>query len=131
LVFAAIYGPVDTFALWGLAITLGLILTYIAVNLGVIRYYRTEARARFNPLLHAVLPIAGSLAVGWVFYKSVSPLPAAPAKYAPIVLGVWLAIGVAVLIFQRMTGRTQWLEEARKGAEITEEDGPEPWPARP
>jgi amino acid transporter len=131
LVFAAIYGPVDTFALWGLAITLGLILTYIAVNLGVIRYYRTEARARFNPLLHAVLPIAGSLAVGWVFYKSVSPLPAAPAKYAPIVLGAWLAIGVAVLIFQRMTGRTQWLEEARKGAEITEEDGPEPWPARP
>ncbi len=131
LVFAAIYGPVDTFALWGLAITLGLILTYIAVNLGVIRYYRTEARARFNPLLHAVLPIVGSLAVGWVFYKSVSPLPAAPAKYAPIVLGVWLAIGVAVLIFQRLTGRTQWLEEARKGAEITEEDGPEPWPARP
>jgi amino acid transporter len=131
LVFAAIYGPVDTFALWGLAITLGLILTYIAVNLGVIRYYRTEARARFNPLLHAVLPIAGSLAVAWVFYKSVSPLPAAPAKYAPIVLGVWLAIGVAVLIFQRMTGRTKWLEEARKAAEITEEDGPEPWPARP
>ena len=131
LVFAAIYGPVDTFALWGLAITLGLILTYIAVNMGVIRYYRTEARARFNPLLHAVLPIAGSLAVAWVFYKSVSPLPAAPAKYAPIVIGVWLAIGVAVLIFQRVTGRTQWLEEARKGAEIAEEDGPEPWPARP
>jgi amino acid transporter len=130
-VFAWIYGPVDTFALWGLSITLGLILTYIAVNLGVIRHFRTEARARFNPMLHLVLPIVGSLAVAWVFYKSVSPLPAAPARYAPIVLAVWLAIGVAVIVIQKLRGNDEWLVEARKAAELVEEDHPEPWPAQP
>jgi amino acid transporter len=131
-IFAWIYGPVNTFALWGLSITLGLILTYIAVNLGVIRHYRTEARSRFNPLLHAVLPIAGSLAVGWVFYKSVSPLPAAPAKYAPIVLGVWLLIGIGVIVILKLRGDDSWLTEARKAAELMEEDEhPEPWPAQP
>jgi amino acid transporter len=130
-IFAWIYGPVDTFALWGLAITLGLILTYIAVNIGVIRHYRTEAKARFNPLLHLVLPLAGSLAVAWVFYKSVSPLPAAPAKYAPIVLAAWLLIGVGVIVMQRLRGNTEWLTDARKAAELMEEDRPEPWPAQP
>jgi amino acid transporter len=130
-IFACIYGPVDTFALWGLSITLGLILTYIAVNIGVIRHYLTEARAEFNPWLHGVLPVAGALAVAWVFYKSVSPLPAAPAKYAPIVLGVWLLIGVGVIVSHKVRGDDSWLVEARKAAELIEDDQPEPWPAQP
>jgi hypothetical protein len=82
-------------------------------------------------MLHAVLPVAGSLAVAWVFYKSVSPLPAAPAKYAPIVLGVWLLIGIGVIVVLKLRGDDSWLTEARKAAEVMEEDHPEPWPAQP
>jgi len=121
-VFILLYGPEDAFALWGLTITLGLILTYIAVNIGVFRYFTTEARARFNPMLHAVLPLLGSLAVAWVFYKSVAPLPPAPGRYAPIVLGVWLALGIAILVFLKLSGKEHWIEEARRAAEIADED---------
>jgi len=34
----------------------------------------------------------------WVAYKSVVPLPDAPMRYAPILVGSWLLGGLIVLI---------------------------------
>ncbi len=127
----AVWGSANAFAVFGLTITLGLILAYVAVNAGVLVYYRTTARDRFNPILHGVFPVAGSLAVAWVFYKSVSPLPEGPAGSAPIVIGGWMLLGAAVVLYKKATRDEAWLEKARAAVELAEGDEPEAWPARP
>jgi hypothetical protein len=93
---------------------------YILANAGVIRYYLTVRRAQFNPLLHLVLPIVASVAVGYVGYKSVVPLPAAPARYAPIILLGWLLIGAALLTWQHVRGNREWLAKAQLAMDDTE-----------
>jgi hypothetical protein len=115
-----IFSVEDVFFTWALTITLGLILMYILANLGVIRYYLTVRRAQFNPLLHLVLPIVASIAVGYVGYKSVVPLPAAPARYAPIVLLGWLVAGAALLAWQNARGNREWLTKAQLAMEDTD-----------
>jgi amino acid transporter len=103
---------------------------YILANAGVIRYYLTVRRAEFNPLLHLVLPIVASVAVAYVGYKSVVPLPEAPAKYAPIILLGWLLIGGAVLLWQNARGNREWLAKAQLAMEDTDarETAEEPVP---
>jgi amino acid transporter len=110
----------DVFFTWALTITLGLILMYILANLGVIRYYLTVGRAQFNPLLHVVLPVVASVAVGYVGYKSVVPLPAAPVKYAPLILAGWLVAGAVLLVWQNARGNREWLAQAQLAMEETE-----------
>jgi amino acid transporter len=115
-----IFSVEDVFFTWALTITLGLIIMYILANAAVIRYYLTIRREQFNPLLHIVLPIVASAAVGYVGYKSVVPLPAAPAKYAPIVLCGWLLLGAALLVWQNARGNREWLAKAQMAMEETE-----------
>lgn len=112
LVLAAIVGPENALFAWALALTLGLILVYCVANVGVIRHYLGPGRAQFSPLLHIVTPVVASAAVLWVGYKSVVPLPPAPSKYGPIIIGAWFAIGVAVLAFLHLRGNERWLQEA-------------------
>ena len=33
---------------------------YILASIGVMKYYLTEGRAQFNPILHAVVPVVAS-----------------------------------------------------------------------
>jgi amino acid transporter len=114
-----VFGVEDVFVTWALTITLGLILMYILANIGVMRYYLTVRRAQFNPVLHIVLPIVASVAVGYVGYKSVVPLPAAPARYAPIILLGWLVAGAAVLVWQNARGNREWLAKAQLAMDET------------
>jgi amino acid transporter len=112
-----VFSVEDVFFTWALTITLGLILMYILANIGVIKYYLTERRAQFNPLTHLVLPIVASIAVGYVGYKSVVPLPAAPVKYAPLILIGWLLLGAAVLVWHNARGNREWLAKAQMAME--------------
>ena len=112
-----IFSVEDVFFTWALMITLGLILMYIMANVGVIKWYLTERRAQFNPLLHIVLPIAASGAVGYVGYKSVVPLPDAPVKYAPIIIAGWLVVGGLLLAWQHSRGNKEWLAKAQLAME--------------
>jgi hypothetical protein len=42
------------------------------------------------------------------------PLPDPPARYAPIVIGVWVAIGFGVYRYARSRGGDEWLADAGK-----------------
>jgi amino acid transporter len=112
-----IFSVEDVFFTWALTITLGLIVMYIMANIGVIRYYLTAQRAQFNPLLHLVVPVVATVAVGYVGYKSVVPLPAAPVKYAPFILIGWLVLGVVFLVWQNARGNREWLTKAQLAME--------------
>ena len=57
-----IWGVSNVFLTWANAITIGLVLMYILANIGVVKYYLTEGRAQFNPLLHVVVPVIASAA---------------------------------------------------------------------
>jgi amino acid transporter len=90
-------GPDQEFYFMGVTVTLGLVFIYGAGNLGVYRYYRVERRDEFNALLHLIFPLFSTVALIWVGYKSVMPLPPAPVKYAPLLVGLWLIIGTILL----------------------------------
>src|SRR4051812_8321371 len=112
-----IFSVEDVFFTWALTITLGLIVMYIMANIGVMKWYLGEKRAEFNPLLHLVLPIVATLAVGYVGYKSVVPLPDPPVKYAPLIGIGWLVIGAALLLWQNARGNKGWLAKAQMAME--------------
>jgi hypothetical protein len=80
----------------GLALSLQFIVTR-AANLGLFVCYPTKRRAEFNLLFHLIFPAFSTLSLAWVFYQSIVPLPPAPLRYAPILVGLWLLAGLALL----------------------------------
>jgi amino acid transporter len=115
-------GPDQEFYVTGIFITLGLIFIYGAGNVGVIRYYLRERRSEFSVLLHGVLPVVSTVALVWVGYKSVVPLPTGPVRWAPFIFAVWAVAGVILVWFMSRTGREPWLLRA---GEIMHEAAPD------
>jgi amino acid transporter len=89
-------GPFQAFLLLGLVFSLALVFVYGAGNVGVVRYFTGEARRELNPVLHVLFPVASTAALVWAAWKSVHPLPAGTTRYAPVVVILWLALGVVV-----------------------------------
>ena len=111
-------GPDQEFFLMGEVLTLALALIYTAGNLGVFLYYRRERRGEFRPLWHAYFPLVSSAAVLGVAYLSVVAWPPPPLRYAPLIVAVWLGLGVAVLVLMKALGREQWLLQAGAASQI-------------
>ncbi len=96
----------------GTMLTFTLIPTFSAANLGVFLYYFREQRDEFNPVLHAVFPLFGTLALFFVAYSSLTPWPSPPIAYAPWVVVVWPAVGLLVLLAMKLRGKEDWLIKA-------------------
>lgn len=110
-----LYGVQKTFFLWGLTLTLGLIAVYCSVAIGVVRHYVFgPGRPDRNIVKHVALPAVSSALMLWVGFKSLVPLPEPPTRYAPIVIGVWLAIGLGIYFYARGRGGGEWLADAGK-----------------
>ena len=82
------WGPLNGFIMIATAATVVVIIVYMLVMAGSIRYYLTEKRAQFNPLLHLVFPVAGIVLFAFPLYYQYFPLPPYPIRYA-----VWVALG--------------------------------------
>ncbi len=116
---AAIFGPDKIFVFTvGFVLVLGVIFVYVMANIGVVLYYWRENRREFNPIYHVVFPVGTSLILLYSVYASFNPLPAPPYNFTPLVVGVWLVLGIAVLVVLRLRGNETWLTKA---AEIVEE----------
>ena len=63
-------------------------------------------------MLHAFFPLLGTMALVFVGYNSLAPWPAPPVAYAPWIVGVWLGMGVLILISMKFTGREEWMVKA-------------------
>jgi amino acid transporter len=105
-------GPDKEFELMGTVITFALIFIYSAGNLGVFRFYSRERRQEFNWILHVLFPCLGVVALAFVGYNSLVPWPAPPVAYAPWIVGIWLALGILILVFMKFTGREDWMLKA-------------------
>src|SRR2546423_8982522 len=100
-------GPIPAFALLGTVATIILVSIYILTNLSNLVFYLRERRNEFNLLLNGVVPIVGSLiflpaliaAFGIDFFGLGIGALTAPANLAPIIIGVWMLAGIALLIY--------------------------------
>jgi amino acid transporter len=110
-----IWGAENVFFSWANAITIGLVLMYILCNIGVVRYYLTEGRAQFNPLLHLVVPVVASAAGVVVVWKSYfAPFTSTgPVFYGLMVFIAVLAITIIVLVYLRVRGQEDWMHRAQ------------------
>ena len=105
-------GPGKEFEFMGTLLTFALILTFSAANLGVFLYYFRERRDEFNVVLHAIFPLVGTVALFFVAYSSLRPWPPPPIGYTPLVVAIWLALGILVLVAMKLAGKEDWLIKA-------------------
>jgi amino acid transporter len=93
-------------------LVLGVIFVYVAANVGLVVYFWTKARDRFNFIKHFLFPVGTSLVLLYSIYAAFVPLPAAPNNWTPLVAAIWLGIGVAIIAWKKMTGDEAWLSKA-------------------
>ena len=109
---------VSFFFVDGLILVIAVLVVYVMANIAVFAFYTRERRADFNPILHLVFPLVSTAALLYAAYQSYNPPPASPYKWAPLVDGVWLLIGVAILVAMRAQRREEWIRTA--GATLAE-----------
>jgi amino acid transporter len=73
------------------------LLIYTLVNAACWVFFRRRRRAQFRVLRHAVLPSLGALMTAGIFAAVMASPGDAPLSYIPIIVGVWLVVGVAAL----------------------------------
>jgi amino acid transporter len=118
LIVGAWFGAdVSFFFIDGLILVLGVGFVYVIANIAVIRYYLTERRSEFNVFKHAVFPVVSTGVLLWAVAISFQPActvscPASPYSWAPLVDGVWLLLGILVLVYYRSRGREDWVKNA-------------------
>src|SRR6266436_8393164 len=114
-----IWGVDNVFFSWANAITIGLVLMYILANIGVVKYYLTEGRAQFNPILHLVVPAVASAAGVVVVWKSYfSPFTSTGTVfYGLMVFIAVLAITILALVYMRIRRQEEWMHKAQLGFE--------------
>jgi amino acid transporter len=105
-------GPFNEFLMVGVAITVGLALLYVLSCFGVIKFFLTEQRRAFNPLLHIIIPLAAAIAVGFVVYINVVPVPPYPLNIALPLAGGWAVVGIIATVYLVRTGRTGWMDKS-------------------
>jgi len=110
-----IFEVTNVFFSWANAITIGLVLMYILCNIGVVKYYLTEGRAQFNPLLHLTVPVVASAAGVIVVWKSYfSPFTSTgPVFWGLMVFIAVVALTVIILVYLRVRGQEDWMRRAQ------------------
>ncbi|MBV9101248.1 MAG: APC family permease [Candidatus Dormibacteraeota bacterium] len=80
--------------------TLCVLLVYIGLCFGGMAFFR-RVKARYNIVLHGLVPLVGAVIFGAAWYGSVNPQPPFPLNLTPIITGVWLVLGIVVVLALR------------------------------
>ncbi|HVQ58509.1 MAG TPA: APC family permease [Solirubrobacterales bacterium] len=113
LALGVIFGVENVFSVLGFLFIFAVLPAWILANLGVFLFYKREHPDEFHWFKHAVVPLVSTIGLGWVGYKSIFPLPPSPEGYAVPIVGIWLLIGVAILVYMHYRGdEEQFLERA-------------------
>ncbi|MFI7341419.1 APC family permease [Streptomyces sp. NPDC050085] len=128
------YDPVTAFLLLATVIVTVIIGVYIVANLACAGYFLRRARAELRPVRHLLFPLLGIVAfvpalltaAGIPAFDFVSELTP-PVSYAGPVVGVWLALGVVVLLVLARRHPDRLAETARVHLD---DDLPDPHPTQ-
>jgi len=130
LILPIAVGVANVYNITGTWFTFALAPVYAAANVGLFYYVRKHHRGEFHWFKHVLVPLIGTIALACVVYYSLNPLPAWPIKLAPLVVVLWLALGVVMLFAMIASGRESML--ARAGDAVAERiETPEEHAARP
>jgi amino acid transporter len=110
-----IWGASNVFLTWASAITIWLVLMYVLANIGVVKYYLTEGRAQFNPILHVVVPVIATAAGVVVIWKSYfSPFTSSGVVYWGLLVAIAIvALTIVALIYMRIARKEEWMAKAQ------------------
>ncbi len=122
------WGPLLAFATIATAITVVVILLYIAVCLGAIWFYWRDRRSEFSPLLHLVFPLLGATAFAFPLYYQFKDWPDNPLGYGNWIAIGWIAVGLVITAYLAAT-RPQALTNADRVFVEDETIAPVPAPA--
>lgn len=106
LLLGFLYTPATAFVLVATVVVVVVVSVYIVVNAACIGFFVRFQRAEFNWLRHLVFPLLGIAAfvpalltaAGVPVFSFVTPLTP-PVSYAGIIVGVWMLLGVAYLVY--------------------------------
>ena len=94
--------PFSNYYFWATTGTLVIIVVYIMLCIGgIVFFWRTRDTRRWNPVSHVVVPAIGAIVFAAALYGSVHPTPPSILAWTPLLAGVWLIVGVAVLLWLR------------------------------
>src|SRR6266487_5265447 len=94
--------PFSNYYFWAITGTLLVIVVYIMLCIGgIVFFWRTRESRNWNPLAHVAIPAIGAIVFGAALYGSIHPAPPGILRWTPLVAGVWLVIGVGVLLWLR------------------------------
>jgi amino acid transporter len=104
---AATGGPLSAFALLGTMATIIVVCIYILTNISNIVFYLRERRDEFNIVWNLIVPVVGTLiflpalvaSFGIDFLGLGIVALGPPSNLAPIIIGVWLLIGLGLLVY--------------------------------
>jgi amino acid transporter len=88
--------PLELFAWVASTGTLGLLVVYLMVTFGTMRFLFFSEK-RLAPMYELAVPIAAVIVVCYTLYRSIFPVPDGPARYFPYVAGAWILIAVVVV----------------------------------
>ena len=121
-------GAVNGYFFESFVLALAVLIVYAMGNVGVFFLYWRQYRSEFNVVYHVVFPVLSLAALVWLGYELFNPFPTVPLVYALPTIGIWLLLGIGILVVMRVRGTEEWLTKAGESAfEIVE--GPSEQPA--
>jgi amino acid transporter len=100
-VLGALITPLGVYGFLGSLLALGIVILYIMMNLGLIRYYRREFPEEFSVVRHGVLPVIGSVLMLLPIYGLLWPIPDWPFSLVPYILLLWVVAGALYFLYLR------------------------------
>lgn len=93
LIGGALWTPLGAYGFYGTILGLGIVITYILINLALIVFYRRDYPAEFSVVRHGILPVIASVLMLLPIYGLLWPVPAYPNNLVPYIMLVWIVLG--------------------------------------
>jgi amino acid transporter len=94
--------PFSNYYFWATTGTLVIIVVYIMLCLGgIVFFWKTRDSRNWNPVVHVAVPLIGAIVFGAALYGSVHPTPPSILARTPVLAGLWLVVGIVVLLWLR------------------------------
>jgi amino acid transporter len=97
----AAIGPLGAYNFLGGILGLGIIVLYILMNIGLVRYFWRRHRDEWSVVRHGILPVVGSLLMLLPIYGQVYPLPDWPYRLVPYLIVTWVIAGAVYFALLR------------------------------
>jgi amino acid transporter len=112
-------GATGAYGFTGAIGTIAIVIVYILANIALIRYFWKLPER--NVFTHIIVPVLGVIGLLYPLYAVAAPGQAFPYNLVPIVVGIWIIVGVVVFFYFKARSPEKI---AALGAFIAEDDIP-------